>query len=323
MFKVKQSQHCGKKIYLALLCGFLLQSPAFAAQPSFDFPTPTQQHSQPFSLLKSVAIDAQTQLATRYKPGEGTPIVFVHGSWDDHHSWLAVAEQLAQQLKNPIILYDRRGHSASTPDQAQGTITQDVKDAIALTKALGFEQAHFIGHSYGANIVMQLAEQYPLVAKSIVLYEPPLFGLLKGKAQYQNNLQQVQTAMQSAKQSLEQGDIEKGSIEFIEQVAFGANSWQNLFDERARATMLASYRTWLDQANDPERLNLKAEPLNQYSGRISILYGTDSIAAYQNIITELDHVLKQKKLLAIPGAGHGGLVSHSDQTTQAIVQHLR
>ncbi|MDM1397618.1 alpha/beta hydrolase, partial [Myroides odoratimimus] len=27
-------------------------------------------------------------LAIRYKKGQGTPIVFIHGSWDDHNSWL-------------------------------------------------------------------------------------------------------------------------------------------------------------------------------------------------------------------------------------------
>src|SRR5690606_28529816 len=75
-------------------------------------------------------------LAVRYKKGEGTPIVFVHGSWDDHHSWMPVAELLSTKIKNPVILYDRRGHSASTPDKQQGTISQDVNDALLLIQKL-------------------------------------------------------------------------------------------------------------------------------------------------------------------------------------------
>lgn len=284
------------------------------------FPTLSQQ-PQMLPALKLINI-GDIQLATRYFRGEGIPIVFVHGSWDDHHSWLSIAENLHTKIKNPVIVYDRRGHSASTPDDVQGTISQDVKDAVLLTKALGFQRAHFIGHSYGANIVIQVAQQFPETAESIALYEPPLFGMLKNKAEYQQNLQQVQSAMKLAKSLLEQGNIEQGTIEFIEHVAFGQDSWNNIFDDRARATMLASYRTWLDQANDPERLNIKLQHLNDFKGKITIIHGTESLAVYQFITQELDQAIRNKYIVSISGAGHAGIVSHSNQTAKIIMHHL-
>ena len=262
-------------------------------------------------------------LAIRYKKGEGIPIIFVHGSWDDHHSWMPVAERLITQISNPVILYDRRGHSASTPDKQQGSISEDVNDALLLMQKLGFEKAHFIGHSYGANIVVQLASLHPEKAATIILYEPPMFGLLKDIQQYNLELQKVNKAMATAKTLLESGDIEKGTIHFIEQAAFGENSWKNIFDERARSTMIASYRTWLDQTNDPQRLHIQPEKLNNFNGTITVLSGTHSIPVYLAVAKELKKKVPTIQLKIIPQAGHGGLISHTIETTEIIEEHLK
>lgn len=261
-------------------------------------------------------------IALRYQKGEGIPIIFIHGSWDDHHSWLPVATQISSKVKSPIILYDRKGHSASSPDKHQGSISQDVNDLSLLVKKLGFEKAHFIGHSYGANIAIQLAVKHPEIAESIVLYEPPIFGLLKNNPEHKDNLNEVKTAMISAKALLEKGEIEEGTIQFIERVAFGKGSWKNIFDDRARSTMLASYRTWLDQSNDPERLNIQPDKLNQFKRTITLISGTNSIAAYPAVVQELKGKVEEIQLKSILGAGHGGLVSHTTKTSKLILEHL-
>lgn len=262
-------------------------------------------------------------IALRYQKGEGVPIVFIHGSWDDHHSWLPVATQISSKINNPIILYDRKGHSASSPDKYQGSISQDVNDLSLLVNKLGFEKAHFIGHSYGANIAIQFAVQHSERVESVVLYEPPIFGLLKNNPKYKYSLKTVKTAMVSAKALLEKGEIEKGTIQFIERVAFGKGSWKNIFDDRARSTMLASYRTWLDQSNDPERLNIQSDKLNQFKRNITLITGTKSIAVYPAVVQELNDIVEKIQIKSILGAGHGGLVSHTIETTKLILEHLK
>lgn len=273
----------------------------------------------PLYLVHTPTID----LAVRVKKGVGTPLVFIHGSWDDHHSWLPVAEELIKTTANPIILYDRRGHSASTPDQQQGTISMDVRDAVALLDVLGFTKAHFIGHSYGANIAIELATTQPDRVESIVIYEPPIFGLLKGQPQYKQMLTEVQEDMQKSKTLLEEGYIEQGTFNFVEKVAFGTGSWSTIFDERARHTMTASYRTWLDQTNDPERLNIKPELLNQFTGQLTLITGTDSILVYPAVAREIKKKVQAVVLHTIQGAGHGGLISHPKQTADILADHLK
>ncbi|WP_329905358.1 alpha/beta hydrolase [Porphyromonas pogonae] len=262
-------------------------------------------------------------LAVRYHKGEGIPIVFVHGSWDDHHSWIPVIEQVYSHVKNPIIVYDRRGHSASTPDIKQGSVSQDVNDVLSLMKSLDIERAHFVGHSYGANIVIQLTISNPEKVRSVVLYEPPVFGLLKDNVNYMPALKRVKEAMTSAKKMLQNGDIEKGTMEFVEKAAFGDGSWYKVFDERARCTMTANYRTWLDQSNDPERLNIHPEKLNIYKEKITVITGGNSLEVYPDVVKELKSRVPEISVKVIPGAGHGGLVSHSRQTANVIIEHLK
>ncbi|MGG5507184.1 MULTISPECIES: alpha/beta fold hydrolase [unclassified Myroides] len=273
----------------------------------------------PLHLIRTDEVD----LAVRYKKGQGIPLVFIHGSWDDHNSWLPVAEELSKAVPNPILLYDRRGHSASTPDTKQGTLSMDVQDALTLLEQLGFKKAHFIGHSYGANITIELATNHADQVESIVLYEPPIFGLLKGKPEYKDILTNIQEEMQKSKALLEQGEVEKGTFNFIEKVAFGTGSWYSIFDERARNTMTASYRTWLDQARDPERLNIKPQSLNQFKSSITLITGSDSILVYPAVAKELQLKVKPLALFTIQGAGHGGLISHPQQTAAILLNHLK
>jgi len=261
-------------------------------------------------------------LAVRHRKGVGTPVVLVHGSWDDHHAWMPVVERLAGAIKNPLVLYDRRGHGASSPDKEQGSIGQDVDDLLRLVEKLGFEKAHFIGHSYGASTVVQLAAARPERAESIVLYEPPMFGLLKNKPEHQTEMQAVKQAMATAKTLLENGEIEKGTIHFAEKAAFGENSWQSLFDARSRSTMAANYRTWLDQTNDPERLNIRPEKLNGFKGKITAVSGARSIPVYPAVVRELKAKVGKITVKTLPEAGHGGIVSHPAETAGIILGHL-
>lgn len=308
-----------KKLIISIL--FIFTSVSTVAIAQIKSVTEAAYFTLSHTPLRLVSI-GDASLAVRYKEGTGIPLFFIHGSWDDHHSWLPVAEEVIKSSSNPVILYDRRGHSASTPDQTQGTISTDVQDALALLRALGFEKAHFIGHSYGANITIELATNHPDYVESIVIYEPPIFGLLKGKTQYESALQEVQTEMQKSKQLLEAGRIEEGTFNFIENVAFGKGSWSTVFDDRARSTMTASYSTWLDQSNDPERLNIKPGNLIAFKGKITLLMGRNSILAYPAVAKELKDIVPAIHLQPIDGAGHGGLLSHTEQTATLIVEHL-
>ncbi|HZF44742.1 MAG TPA: alpha/beta fold hydrolase, partial [Sphingomonadaceae bacterium] len=219
------------------------------------------------------------RLAYRVDGPEEAPVVLcIHGSWDDHHSWDGVAQRLSAYR---TIRYDRRGHSLSSAPPGQGRLSEDVDDARALLDALGIHRANVIGHSYGASVAIVLAARAPERVEALFLHEPPVFGLLGGGNDADLALRaEAMATMKRAAELLEAGETLAGAHLFIEQVAFGAGSWETLFDDHARATILANADTWLDQSRDPERLAVDVGALASFTGRVAMTTGRESLPAY-------------------------------------------
>lgn len=263
------------------------------------------------------------KLAVRHYKGEGIPLVFIHGTLEDHSSWTDVASILTQTIPNPIITYDLRGHSCSKLEiMEQGTIFQDATDAVNLVKALGYDSAIFVGHSYGANISIKIAIQYPQFANSIILYEPPVFGLLKEKEIYHPGLAQATQLFSTSMDMIAKGQVENGIKIFIENMAFGPGSWTEQLDFHHQQIMLINYETYIDQAKDNTRLNLNVRKLNEYNGSITLLSGTHSLMHFQACIKELSLILDDENSHIIKGAGHAGVFTHPNIVANSIVNSL-
>ena len=80
--------------------------------------------------------------------GSGQPLVLVHGSWTDHHSWDLVAPSFAERFR--VITYDRRGYSQSERPAGQGSLHVHVADLAALIEGQGLGKA--------ANTVADVAQ---------------------------------------------------------------------------------------------------------------------------------------------------------------------
>jgi len=109
--------------------------------------------------------------------GNGTPVVFVHGSFrcglDTFRKQLALSDEYR------VIVVDRRGFGGSASTASDGWPT-DAEDLVALLDELG--QAHVVGHSYGAVVALIAAAQVPERLLSLVAIEPPAFELARGDA---------------------------------------------------------------------------------------------------------------------------------------------
>ncbi|MEM7286730.1 MAG: alpha/beta hydrolase [Actinomycetota bacterium] len=251
--------------------------------------------------------------------GPGPAVLFIHGSWDDHHTWDAVRAALPGD--RVVVAYDRRGHSASTDLVGQGTIRQDVADAAQIIRRLGDTPVHVVGHSYGACIALLLASDRPDLVGGLVLHEPPLFGLLADS--HAEILGEAQASMARAVELGTGGRIEEAAIEFIEQVAFGPGSWTGLFDAPERARMLANVDTWIDQCRDPDRLAVDISALSSFAGPITLTTGTASLPTFIAVTDIVSRRLPAATVVSIDGAGHGAPISHPTRLAEAIDAHLR
>jgi len=222
-----------------------------------------------------------------------------------------------------VVTYDRRGHSASTAPPGQGHLREDVNDALELMDKIGLGPAHIIGHSYGANVAIALAIQAPASTQSLFVLEPPLFALLKGSSELEELRGKASKLMKQTAKLIEAGDIEEAAKLFIEQVAFGEDSWENLFDKTARTTILSNVDTWLDQFHDPERLAIDINALHNFHRPMTLSTGTNTLPTYQEVVQQLIAALPSFKIKKITDAGHGAHISHPEDIASAIRTHIR
>lgn len=97
-------------------------------------------------------------------------MVFNYGLVCSNHHWKFQVDHF-DKLGYQILLHDYRGHFQSTGIEHIEKITfpQMAKDVNDLCEYLGIKNALMIGHSMGVNICLQLAKDYPVRVKGMVL----------------------------------------------------------------------------------------------------------------------------------------------------------
>jgi pimeloyl-ACP methyl ester carboxylesterase len=100
------------------------------------------------------------------RAGSGPPVLLLHGGPGLGFDYLRdLADELAEE--NDVAWYQQRGQE---PSAAEGpyTVAADVDDARRVLDALGWDKAWVVGHSWGGQLALHVAEAMP----------ERLFGLL-------------------------------------------------------------------------------------------------------------------------------------------------
>ncbi len=98
---------------------------------------------------------------------QSAPIVLIHGSTiDSHTDWDSVIPALAEHYK--VFAPDCRGHGRSNNPRMSYSFRELANDVAAFVRAMGYEQAHIIGHSNGGNVALVTAVEHPEVTRTCV-----------------------------------------------------------------------------------------------------------------------------------------------------------
>lgn len=103
-------------------------------------------------------------------PGEGDPVVGLHGITASSVNFLGVAEKLAGRA--PLLAFDLRGRG-DTDKPAEGPfgMSQHAVDVASAMGKLGFGPSVVVGHSMGAFVAVALAAGHPEMVKGVVLVD--------------------------------------------------------------------------------------------------------------------------------------------------------
>ena len=111
----------------------------------------------------------------------GDQVIMLHGLASNCNIWNLVAPILSN--KYHIFTIDLRGHGLSEkPEHGYdfATVTADLHEII---KRLGIERPLIVGHSWGADVALEFAVNYPKIARGLCFVDG---GMIQPTARYKN-----------------------------------------------------------------------------------------------------------------------------------------
>ena len=128
----------------------------------------TSTRATPRVIARSHVLLHGREVAYLDVPGQGTPVVLIHGIGSSADTWGEIPQRLSDQGIRVIAL-DLPGHGESARgrgDYSLGSFACTIRD---LLDDLGIDRAHLVGHSLGGGVSMQFAYQFPDRVASLVL----------------------------------------------------------------------------------------------------------------------------------------------------------
>ena len=154
--------------------------------------------------------------------GDGPPVVLLHGLASTCRIWDFVAPILARDFS--VIAVDQRGHGDSgKPEQGYDFATVS-GDAAALLSGRGIERPVLVGHSWGADVALELAVARPEALRGVVFVDG---GTIDASARY--------ATLDDALVQMAPPDF-RGTVreQFLGRVRSGGQ-WATLIDQRGQA----------------------------------------------------------------------------------------
>jgi pimeloyl-ACP methyl ester carboxylesterase len=97
--------------------------------------------------------------------GEGSPVVLLNGGMMSIAAWEPVAAPLRRGHR--VLGFDFRGQLLS-PGTPPPDLAGHARDLVELLDLVGWESAHLVGASFGAEVAVEVAAAYPRRVRSLV-----------------------------------------------------------------------------------------------------------------------------------------------------------
>lgn len=240
------------------------------------------------------------------------PVLALHCSGSGAHQWKGW--QAAARGRVEIIAPALLGYEGQTAWDPAARVTLRA-EARALAPLLGdhCDGVHLVGHSYGGAVALELALRYPTKIRSLTLYEPVRFSLLKAfdDAQWQD-IAEVASAMVNLALC---GSPDESSRHFVDYWS-GAGTWAQLSPPVRAALRLRVNKVCaeFDALFDDD---LSLDQLRQLTLPIRLLSGTQSPQPALRVVDRLAQVLPGAQRTCLPGLGHMGPVQDPVRVMEA------
>lgn len=250
--------------------------------------------------------------------GDGYPLVIVHGSWSDHHTWMEAVAGLAKHFR--VIAYDRRGHGHSEKP-GSGTRRDDEDDLAGLLTELDIAPAHVVGNSFGGSTALGLATRRPEIFRSIAVHEPPLMGIVDD-SEVRVLIDENEAKVDGVVQLIRSGDAALGARKFVEEVIAGPGAWDQM-PEPMRNMFVSNAGTFAEEQSDPHWSALNLDALARFVGPALLTGGDQSPPWFSVVLDKLASTFKKAQRRTLTGAGHIPHVTNADDYAATITEFVK
>jgi 3-oxoadipate enol-lactonase len=244
--------------------------------------------------------------------GQGEPLVFIAGFTADHTIWEALVG--AYTHKYQVIIFDNRGIGLSS-DKPDYPYTAQVlaDDTVGLLKALDFQHATLVGHSYGGCVAQTLAAKYPDYVKSVILVNT----LMKAPAR-------LQLFAQSRYEFLKANAPDSALIKYVSLMGFSndylskANRIEQLLKIGLPTMSLAGYQHQVD--------GLLAFDSRQWVGNIKkpclIICADEDLISDPQDSKKMEQAITDAEYFCFKNVGHIPMIEQPELFNKVVLQFL-
>ena len=259
--------------------------------------------------------------------GEGEPIIFVHGAFNDYRSWGHYMVPVSENHR--YISYSRRYFGTQEwPDSgATYSVENFAKDLIALIENLEIDGAHLVSWSSGVRTANAVASLRPDLIKSVVHFEPVEGNIFNGmemperlknlEADWNNRWGPVEENI-----SLGYDDL---ALEYMFEVVFemepgSYSSERGPIKELTRQNARTLEATMQNFYNDP--IKMDCNYLSRIKVPTLVLYGELTHGYWQAMAERFAECVPDAELAMISGANHYAPVQEIAQISDAVLKFV-
>lgn len=178
------------------------------------------------------------ELAHRIE-GDGPPVVLLNGGMMTYPSWEPVAAGLRERHR--LLRFDFRGQLLS-PEIGSGPadLAGHAADVGALLDRVGWESAHFVGASFGAEVALELAAGRPEKVRSLIL----ITAMDRETPDFRKGSDEMRAMLAGILAGSEPGRFYDLLVEGVYSAAYRETEAQGLAVRRAQTNLLP--RAWFE-----------------------------------------------------------------------------
>jgi len=253
--------------------------------------------------------------------GAGDPVLMLHASACTGGSWRGLIGELGAGFS--FYTPDLAGYGQSSCEYLeQNSSLRTEAEFVAPLLWDAKEPFHVIGHSFGGAVALALAMAWPERVKTLTLYEPTAFFVLRDRnGADRKKFEEIASLAQEMKDAVAAGGESRAMARFVDFWS-EPGAWDRLpaaqqveFSGLTKK-VICNFRALFDEARDAAEFGRLPFP-------VTILRGASSPRVAQRVAEVLEELIPQARLITLPGIGHMGPVTHPQTVARAVTDHLR